>query len=107
SSKTVTTSDGTIVHDFIDKSNIKDVKTIGTIGDSVARGSHAKANFTEMLGNKLKAKTTNLARGGATMATVPIGKEAVENSIYRQAEQIRGDLIILQGTDDDWLHGYW
>jgi hypothetical protein len=35
SSKTVTTSDGTIVHDFIDKSNIKDVKTIGTIGDSV------------------------------------------------------------------------
>ncbi len=41
------------------------------------------------------------------MATVPIGKEAVENSIYRQAEQIRGDLIILQGTDDDWLHGYW
>ena len=60
-----------------------------------------------MLGNKLKAKTTNLARGGATMATVPIGKEAVENSIYRQAEQIRGDLIILQGTDDDWLHGYW
>ena len=60
-----------------------------------------------MLGKKLKAKTTNLARGGATMATVPIGKEAVENSIYRQAEQIRGDLIILQGTDDDWLHGYW
>lgn len=107
SSKTVTTSDGTIVHDFIDKSNIKDVKTIGTIGDSVARGSHAKTNFTEMLGKKLKAKTTNLARGGATMATVPIGKEAVENSIYRQTEQIRGDLIILQGTDDDWLHGYW
>ncbi|HCX7971323.1 TPA: peptidase, partial [Staphylococcus aureus] len=65
SSKTVTTSDGTIVHDFIDKSNIKDVKTIGTIGDSVARGSHAKTNFTEMLGKKLKAKTTNLARGGA------------------------------------------
>ena len=38
-----------------------------------------------MLGKKLKAKTTNLARGGATMATVPIGKEAVENSIYRQS----------------------
>ena len=28
SSKTVTTSDGTIVHDFIDKSNIKDVKRL-------------------------------------------------------------------------------
>ncbi|WP_070978570.1 SGNH/GDSL hydrolase family protein, partial [Staphylococcus aureus] len=107
SSKTVTTSDGTIVHDFVDKSNIKDIKTIGTIGDSVARGSHAKTNFTEMLGKKLKAKTTNLARGGATMATVPIGTDKTENSIYRQAEQIRGDLIIVQGTDDDWLHGYW
>ncbi len=31
-----------------------------------------------MLGKKLKAKTTNLA--GATMATVPIGKEAVETA---------------------------
>ena len=41
------------------------------------------------------------------MATVPIGNDAVENSIYRQAEQIKGDLIIVQGTDDDWLHGYW
>lgn len=105
--KTVTTANGTIMYDFTSQSSIRNIKSIGTIGDSVARGSHAKTNFTEMLGKKLKVKTTNLARGGATMATVPIGKEAVENSIYRQAEQIRGDLIILQGTDDDWLHGYW
>lgn len=105
--KTVTTANGTIMYDFTSQSSIRNIKSIGTIGDSVARGSHAKTNFTEMLGKKLKAKTTNLARGGETMATVPIGKEAVENSIYRQAEQIRGDLIILQGTDDDWLHGYW
>ncbi|WP_065317138.1 SGNH/GDSL hydrolase family protein [Staphylococcus aureus] len=105
--KTVTTANGTIMYDFTSQSSIRNIKSIGTIGDSVARGSHAKTNFTEMLGKKLKAKTTNLARGGATLATVPIGKEAVENSIYRQAEQIRGDLIILQGTDDDWLHGYW
>ncbi|MBU6687317.1 phage tail protein [Staphylococcus aureus] len=105
--KTVATANGTIMYDFTSQSSIRNIKSIGTIGDSVARGSHAKTNFTEMLGKKLKAKTTNLARGGATMATVPIGKEAVENSIYRQAEQIRGDLIILQGTDDDWLHDYW
>ncbi|HFN8276763.1 TPA: SGNH/GDSL hydrolase family protein [Staphylococcus aureus] len=105
--KTVTTANGTIMYDFTSQSSIRNIKSIGTIGDSVARGSHAKTNFTEMLGKKLKAKTTNLARGGATLATVPIGKEAVENSIYRQAEQIRGDLIILQGTDDDWLHDYW
>ncbi|EZY68574.1 SGNH/GDSL hydrolase family protein [Staphylococcus aureus] len=105
--RSVTTANGTIMHDFTNQSSIRNVKTIGTIGDSVARGSGAKENFTEMLGKKLNAKTTNLAKGGATMATVPIGKDAVENSIYRQAEQIRGDLIILQGTDDDWLHGYW
>lgn len=105
--KTVTTANGTIMYDFTSQSSIRNIKSIGTIGDSVARGSHAKTNFTEMLGKKLKVKTTNLARGGATMATVSIGKEAVENSIYRQAEQIRGDLIILQGTDDDWLHDYW
>ncbi|HDN3444336.1 TPA: phage tail protein, partial [Staphylococcus aureus] len=105
--KTVTTANGTIMYDFTSQSSIKNIKTIGTIGDSVARGSHAKVNFTEMLGKKLKAKTTNLAKGGATMATVPIGADKVENSIYRQAEEVRGDLIILQGTDDDWLHGYW
>ncbi len=34
-----------------------------------------------MLGKKLKAKTTNLARGGETMATVPIGKEAVKQHL--------------------------
>ncbi|RZH99753.1 SGNH/GDSL hydrolase family protein, partial [Staphylococcus condimenti] len=104
--KTVTTANGTIMYDFTSQSSIRNIKSIGTIGDSVARGSHAKTNFTEMLGKKLKAKTTNLARGGATMATVT-DTNNVENSIYRQAEQIRGDLIILQGTDDDWLHGYW
>lgn len=105
--KTVTTANGTIMYDFTSQSSIRNIKSIGTIGDSVARGSHAKTNFTEMLGKKLKAKTTNLAKGGATMATVPIGADKVENSIYRQAEEVRGDLIILQGTDDDWLHGYW
>ncbi|HDP5852287.1 TPA: phage tail protein [Staphylococcus aureus] len=106
STKTVTTANGTIMYDFTSQSSIRNIKSIGTIGDSVARGSHAKTNFTEMLGKKLKAKTTNLAKGGATMATVT-DTNNVENSIYRQAEQIRGDLIILQGTDDDWLHGYW
>ncbi|HCV5856635.1 TPA: phage tail protein, partial [Staphylococcus aureus] len=64
--KTVTTANGTIMYDFTSQSSIRNIKSIGTIGDSVARGSHAKTNFTEMLGKKLKAKTTNLARGGAT-----------------------------------------
>lgn len=93
--KSVTTSNGTIIHDFTSKSIIRKVKTIGTIGDSVAKGTGAKSNFTEMLAKKIKAKATNLAVSGATMSTTK------ENSIYEQANNIKGDLIIVQGTDDD------
>lgn len=90
--KSVTTSNGTIVHDFSSKSSIKKVKTIGTIGDSIAKGSLAKSNFTQQLAKKIKAKYTNLAESGATMS-----------DIYQQATKIKGDLIIIQGTDDDWV----
>lgn len=96
--KSVTTANGTIIHDFTNKSAIKKIKTIGTIGDSVAKGSHAKTNFTDMLAKKLKATSTNLAVSGATMSTIK------ENSIYEQATKIKGNLIIVQGTDDDWTN---
>ncbi|MCT1658909.1 SGNH/GDSL hydrolase family protein [Staphylococcus epidermidis] len=96
--KSVTTANGTIVHDFTPKSKIRKVKTIGTIGDSVAKGSGAKTNFTQMLAKKIKAKSTNLAVSGATMSTNK------ENSIYDQATKIKADLIIVQGTDDDWTN---
>ena len=90
--KSVTTANGTIVHDFTPKSKIRKVKTIGTIGDSVAKGTGAKTNFTQMLAKKIKAKYTNLAESSATMS-----------DIYQQATKIKGDLIIIQGTDDDWV----
>ncbi|PTK22535.1 SGNH/GDSL hydrolase family protein [Staphylococcus hominis] len=96
--KSVTTANGTIVHDFTNKSVIKKVKTIGTIGDSVAKGSHAKTNFTDMLAKKLKAKATNLSVSDATMSTTK------EDSIYSQATKIKGDLIIVQGTSNDWIN---
>ena len=51
--KSVTTSNGTIVHDFSSKSSIKKIKTIGTIGDSIAKGSLAKS-FTQQLAKRLK-----------------------------------------------------
>ncbi|WP_274316346.1 SGNH/GDSL hydrolase family protein [Staphylococcus hyicus] len=95
--KSVTTKNGTIIRDFTSLSSIRNVKTIGTIGDSVAKGSKAKENFTQMLGKKLKAQYTNLAVSGATMST------ARDNSIYDQATKVTGDLIIVQGTDDDWI----
>lgn len=96
--KSVTTANGTIIHDFTPKSKIRKMRSIGTIGDSVAKGSYAKANFTQMLAKKIKAKQINLAVSGATMSTNK------DNSIYDQATKIKGDLIILQGTDDDWTN---
>ena len=97
-SKNVTTANGTIVHDFAPKSNIRKIKSIGTIGDSIAKGSYAKTNFTQLLAKKIKAKQTNLAVSGATMSTTK------DNSIYEQASKIKADLIIVQGTDDDWIN---
>ena len=42
----------------------------------------------------------NFAVSGATFST------ASNNNIYKQANQIQNaDLVIIQGTDDDWLYG--
>ncbi|HDT8470811.1 TPA: phage tail protein [Staphylococcus pseudintermedius] len=95
--KAITTANGTIMYDFTSLSDIHKIKSIATIGDSVAKGTLAKTNFTQMLANKIKASQTNLASGGATMSTTK------SNNIYTQATKAHGDLIILQGTDDDWL----
>lgn len=99
-SKVIVTQNGTIMHDFTNKSKIRNVKKIVCIGDSVARGSQAKKNYGQMLAQKLNATVHNLAVSGATMSTVKA------NSIYEQATKVRhADLVILQGTDDDWLTG--
>lgn len=94
----VVTQNGTIMHDFTSKSKIRKVKKIACIGDSVARGVSAKKSYGQMLSEKLGVPLTNLSVSGATMSTVKA------NSIYEQATKVRGaELIILQGTDDDWL----
>ena len=99
-SRIVVTSNGTIMHDFANKSNIKKIKSVACIGDSVARGSRAKKTYGQYISEKINARLTNIAVSGATMSTVKA------NSIYEQATKIRNaDLVILQGTDDDWLHG--
>ncbi|HID4728154.1 TPA: SGNH/GDSL hydrolase family protein [Staphylococcus aureus] len=96
---TVVTSNGTIVTDYFRKSNnIHQISNIAVIGDSVARGSHANTNFGNIIAQRIQANVQNFAIGGATMADVDA------DSIYRQARKIRNaDLIIVQGTDDDWL----
>lgn len=96
--KSVTTKNGTIMHDFTSKSNIRYINSIGTIGDSVAKGIGAKTNFTQYLAKRLKQPSKNLAVSGATMSAIK------DNSIYEQAIKIKADLIIVQGTDDDWIN---
>ncbi|WP_436962104.1 SGNH/GDSL hydrolase family protein [Staphylococcus shinii] len=96
--KTIKTKNGTIMIDFTSVSSIRNVKSIYVIGDSVAKGSGAKENFGQMLAKKIGAKVINGAVGAATMSMNRA------HSIYEQALKITNtDLIIIQGTDDDWL----
>ena len=96
---TVVTKNGTVVYDYSKKSQtLSNIKNIYSIGDSVARGLHAKKNYGQYLSEKLNANVTNLAVGGATFSTVS------SNNIFNQATNIKNaDLVIIQGTDDDWL----
>ncbi|KGJ25391.1 SGNH/GDSL hydrolase family protein [Staphylococcus haemolyticus] len=97
----VVTRSGNIVYDYSRLSKtINSVKSIVCIGDSVARGLHASKNYGQYLGEKLNATITNLAVSGATFST------ADSNNIFNQAKNVRNaDLVIVQGTDDDWLNG--
>ncbi|MEN2009847.1 SGNH/GDSL hydrolase family protein [Staphylococcus hominis] len=96
---TVVTKNGTIVYDYSKKSQaLSDIKNIYCIGDSVARGLHASKNFGQFLAEKLNANLNNLAVSGATFS------KASDNSIFDQALKVKdADLVIVQGTDDDWL----
>ncbi|MBF0842302.1 SGNH/GDSL hydrolase family protein [Staphylococcus lentus] len=92
------TENGTIMYDFTSKSKIRQIKKIACIGDSVARGSWAKKNYGQMLAEKLGASLSNTSVSASTMSTLN------PNSIYDQATKVRNaELIILQGTDDDWI----
>ena len=100
-SNLVVTQNGTLVYDYSKLSQtIKQVRNIYCIGDSVARGLHAKKNYGQYLSEKLNIPVNNFAVSGATFST------ASNNNIYKQANQIQNaDLVIIQGTDDDWLYG--
>lgn len=51
-----------------------------------------------ILAEKLNANLNNLAVSGATFS------KASDNSIFDQALKVKdADLVIVQGTDDDWL----
>lgn len=90
---------GRISTDYLALSTtVKNAKNIGIIGDSVARGHLADVNFGDILVKASGAKINNVSISGAHMMNNG------DNSIYAQSKQIAGcDLVIIQGTDDDWL----
>lgn len=98
--KTVKTLNGTVMQDYTPISSIRNIKSIGIIGDSVAKGSYASQNFGDMFREKLNINVENVAESSATYSTNS------DNNMINQSKQIKNkDLVIVQGTDDDWLNG--
>lgn len=98
--RTVKTLNGTVMQDYTPISSIRNIKSIGIIGDSVAKGSHASQNFGDMFREKLNINVENVAVSSATYSTHS------DNNMINQSKQIKNkDLVIVQGTDDDWLNG--
>lgn len=98
--KTVKTLNGTVMQDYTPISSIRNIKSIGIIGDSVAKGSYSSQNFGDMFREKLNINVENVAESSATYSTHS------DNNMINQSKQIKNkDLVIVQGTDDDWLNG--
>lgn len=96
--RTVKTLNGTVMKDYTPVSSIQYVKSVGIIGDSVGKGAHASYNFGDYINEKTGAKIQNLSVSSATMS------EVKDNNILNQAKQLKdNELVIIQGTDDDWL----
>ncbi|EPM7558102.1 SGNH/GDSL hydrolase family protein [Enterococcus faecium] len=92
------TDAGIISIDFIEASSLMKAKKIGIIGDSVAHGWKAAYNFGDIFHKKTGATIENLAINGAKMANIG------SSSIFKQAQVLKNcDVVIIQGTDDDWL----
>lgn len=92
------TDAGILSTDFISISSLMKAKRIGIIGDSVAHGWKAAYNFGDIFHDKTGANIQNLASNGAKMSNFGT------NSIFQQAQLLKDcDVVIIQGTDDDWL----
>ena len=98
----VVTKNGTVVFDYSKVSKtIKDVKRIYCVGDSVARGAHSAKGYAQFLQEKLNVSMTNLSVSGACFSI------RSSNNVYNQVSNVRdADLVILQGTDDDWISNF-
>lgn len=83
---------------IIRRSALKNVSSIGIIGDSVAFGLKAAFNFGQYIQKATGATVENLAVSGAQLT------DNGYTSIFQQAQRLQpAALVIVQGTDDDWL----
>lgn len=89
---------GRITTNYIQLSSLKEAKHVGILGDSVSRGYLATYNYGDIFHRETQATITNLAVNGARMTNNSA------TSIFQQSKKLSGcDVVILQGTDDDWL----
>ncbi|MCM3106140.1 SGNH/GDSL hydrolase family protein [Bacillus velezensis] len=93
------TDSGHISVDFISISRLRKASKIAILGDSVARGLRAEYGFGDILKDRTNAEITNLSVSGVNMSNNG------SDNIYQQALKTKGhDVIIVQGTDDDWCN---
>ena len=90
------TARGQVLYDFVKKSSLIKAHKIGVIGDSV---SARAGGFPDILAHQYNIYVENLSVSGAKMSNYN------NDAIINQASRLQGcDVVIIQGTDDDWVH---
>lgn len=90
------TACGQVLYDFVKKSSLIKASKIGVIGDSV---SARAGGFPDILAHQYNIYVENLSVSGAKMS------DYNNDAIVNQASRLQKcDVVIIQGTDDDWVH---
>ena len=90
------TARGQVLYDFVKQSSLTKASKIGVIGDSVSSRS---GGFPDILAHQYNIYVENLSVSGAKMSDYD------NNAIVNQASRLQQcDVVIIQGTDDDWVH---
>lgn len=90
------TSRGQVLYDFVKQSSLTKSNKIGVIGDSV---SARPGGFPDILAHQYNIYVQNLSVSGAKMS------DYNNDAIVNQASRLQQcDVVIIQGTDDDWGH---
>lgn len=90
------TARGQVLYDFVKQSSLTKANKIGVIGDSV---SLRAGGFPDILTHQYDIYVENLSVSGAKMSDYD------NNAIVNQASRLQKcNVVIIQGTDDDWVH---